>query len=84
MGIGFISGVSYPISNCKPLRVQSEMTLNYRMVVVRYPNLKKEVGGLIPDHEISCLLDGKFTRWSIASCALALACLPYVQKTRIK
>ena len=33
------------------------MTLNYYMMVERYPNLTKEVGGLIPGCEISSLLD---------------------------
>jgi hypothetical protein len=35
------------------------MTLNYRMMVERYPNLKEKVGGLIPGYEISSLPDGK-------------------------
>ena len=35
------------------------MTLNYWMMVERYLNLKDEVGGLIPDCEISSLLDIK-------------------------
>jgi hypothetical protein len=35
------------------------MTLNYWMMVKRYPNLKKEVGGSIPDCEISSVLDRK-------------------------
>jgi hypothetical protein len=29
------------------------MTLNYEMMVERYPNLKEEVGGSNPDCEIS-------------------------------
>jgi hypothetical protein len=29
----------------------SKMTLNYWMMVERYPNIKEEVGGLIPDCE---------------------------------
>jgi hypothetical protein len=33
------------------------MTLNYYMMVERYPNLKEEVGGSIPDCKISPLLD---------------------------
>jgi hypothetical protein len=56
------------------------MTLNYRMMVKRYPNLKEEVGGPIPSCEISSLLDGKLVRWSTTSCALALACQPFVSK----
>jgi hypothetical protein len=52
------------------------MTLNYQMMVERYPNLKEEVGGSILDCEISSLLDEKFARWSTASYALALACRP--------
>jgi hypothetical protein len=47
-------------------------------VVERYPNLKEEVGALNPDYEILSILDGKLVRWSSASCALALACQPYV------
>ena len=43
-----------------------------------YTNLKEEVGGSIPGYEISSLLDIKLARWSIASCALALACQPSV------
>ena len=35
----------------------SEMTLKYWMMVERYPKLKEEVGGSIPDWEISSLLD---------------------------
>jgi len=46
--------------------------------VERYPNLKEEVGGSIPDYEISSLLDKILVMWSIASCALTLACRPCV------
>ncbi len=35
----------------------SKTTLNYWMMVERYPNLKEEVGGLILGCEISSLLD---------------------------
>ena len=42
----------------------SEMTLNYRVMVEGYPNLKEEVGCEIPS-----LLDIKLARWSIASYA---------------
>jgi hypothetical protein len=35
------------------------MTLNYWMMVERYPNLKEEVGGSIPSCEISSLLINK-------------------------
>jgi hypothetical protein len=38
------------------------------MMVERYPNLKEEVGGLIPGYEISSLFDGKLARRSTASC----------------
>ena len=58
----------------------SEMTLNYRVMVEGYPNLKEEVGGSNPGCEISSLLDGKLVRWWTASCALALACQPSVSK----
>ena len=45
----------------------------------------QEVGGAIPGCEISSLLDKKFARWLTASCALALACWPFVsQKKRRK
>jgi hypothetical protein len=54
------------------------MTLNYWMMVERYPNLKEEVGGSIPGYEMFSLLDIKLARWSTTSCALVLACLPYV------
>jgi hypothetical protein len=56
------------------------MTLNYRMMVERYPNLKEEVGGSNPNCEISSLLDRKLAGWSIASCALAMACRPSVSE----
>ena len=45
------------------------MTLNYRVMVEGYPNLKEEVGGSNLGCEISSLLDGKLARWLIASCA---------------
>jgi hypothetical protein len=35
------------------------MTLNHRMMLERYPNLKEEVGGLVPGCEISSSLDRK-------------------------
>jgi hypothetical protein len=51
------------------------------MMVERYPNLKEEVGDLIPDCEISSLLDKKkLARRSIASYALTLAYRPLVSK----
>jgi hypothetical protein len=56
-------------------------TLNYWMMMERYQDLKEEVGGSIPDCEISSLLDIKLARWSIASYALALACRPSVKRT---
>ena len=37
--------------------VWSMTTLNYWMMVERYPNLKEEVGGLIPGCETSSILD---------------------------
>jgi hypothetical protein len=45
----------------------SKTTLNYRMMVERYPNLKEEVGRSIPNCEISSLPDEKIARWSSAS-----------------
>ena len=43
----------------------SEMTLDYRVMVEGYPNLKQEVGGSKPGCEISSLLDEKLARWSL-------------------
>jgi hypothetical protein len=63
---------------------QSETTLNYRMMVERYPNLKEEVGGSDSGWEISSLPNGHLARWSIASCALALAYRPFVSKRKEK
>jgi hypothetical protein len=40
----------------------SKTTLNYWVMVERYPNLKEEVGGWNPDYEISSLPDGKLAR----------------------
>jgi hypothetical protein len=54
------------------------------MLVKRYPNLKKEVGGSIPDCEISSVLDGKPARWPTASRAFTLACRPFVSPRKIK
>ena len=56
------------------------MTLKYLMMVERYPNLKEEVGSLVPSCEISSLHDIKIARWSTTSCALALACQHSVSK----
>jgi hypothetical protein len=39
------------------------MTLNYSMMVERFLNLKEEVGGSIPNCEISSLLIEKLVRW---------------------
>ena len=57
------------MSNEKEGPPRFEMTLNYRVMVEGYPNLKEEVGGSNPGYEISSLLDGKLARWSTASCA---------------
>ena len=43
----------------KVVEVWSETTLNYWMMVERYPNLKEEVGNSIPGYEIHSLLDSK-------------------------
>ena len=51
-------------------------------MVERYPNLKEEVGGSILSCEISSILDGKFVKWSIASCDLAMKCRSYVSRRR--
>ena len=61
-------------SNLEKQSPWSEITLNYRVMLEGYPNLKEEVGGSNPGCEISSLLDRKLARWWIASCALALAC----------
>ena len=61
-------------------RFLSETTLNYQMLMARYPNLKEEFDGSIPGCEISSLLDIKLVRWSTASCALTMACRHYVSK----
>ena len=50
----------------------SVMTLNYWMMVERYPNLTEEVGGLIPGCEIFSLLDRN----------MVLACWPSVSKKK--
>ena len=50
------------------------------MIVERYSNLKEVVGSVIPGCEISSLLDGKLSRWSNASYALALACRHFVSR----
>jgi hypothetical protein len=60
------------------------MTLNYWMMVERYPNLKEEVGDSIPACEISSLLDKKLVRWSTAFCALALVSRTFVSKRKKK
>ena len=62
--------------------LRSEMTLNYRLMVERYPNLHEEVGGSNPGCEISSLPDGTLARWSTASCALALAYWPSISKIK--
>ena len=50
-----------------------ETTLNYWMMVERYPNLKEEGGGSIPNCEISSVLDKKkLAKWSIASWAIGV------------
>ena len=64
--------------------VWSETTLNYQMMVERYPNLKEEVGSSNLGCEISSLPGGKLVRWSTASCALTLAHRPSVSKSKVK
>ena len=58
----------------KGISLWSETTLNYWMMVERYPNPKEEVGGSNLGCEISSLLDKILVRWSTATCSLALAC----------
>ena len=48
------------------------MTLNYSMMMERYPNPEEEVGASISGCEISSMLDIN----------LALACRPYVSKKK--
>ena len=60
------------------------MTLNYWMMVERYPNLKEELGGSILGCEISSLLDRRIVMWSTTSRALALACRPAASKNKNK
>ena len=48
------------------LQLLSTTTLNYQLMVERYPNLKEEV-----DFKISSLLDGKLVRWSTAGVGLS-------------
>ena len=62
----------------------SKMTLNYRMMVGRYPNLKEDVGNSIPICEIFSLPDGKLARWSTASYALAPALCLKISKSSLK
>ena len=45
-----------------------ETTLNYWMMVERYPNLKEEDDGSVPGCEISSLLDRKLAMWSTFLC----------------
>ena len=63
-----------------------DVTLNrvHQMMVERYSNLKENVGGSIPDCEISSLLAGKLVRWSTVTCALALAYRSSVSKIHLK
>jgi hypothetical protein len=59
-----------------------ETTLNYRKMVEIYLNLKEEVGSSNHSYEIS-LSDEKLARWLTTSCALAMACRPYVSKHKV-
>ena len=68
----------------KKVLTWSKTTLNYQMMVERYPNLKEEVGGSNSGQKISSLLDGKLAKWSSVSCALALAYWPSVSKKEKK
>ena len=62
----------------------SEMTLNYRMMVGKYPNLKEEVDSSISGCEISSPPDGKLAGWSPTSCALAMAYRPSISTKKKK
>jgi hypothetical protein len=61
-----------------------ETTLNYRIMMERYPDLKKEVSGSIPGCEMSSLPNGKLAKWSSASCVLALTCRHSLSKKKEK
>ena len=50
----------------------------------RYPNLKDEVGGLIPGCEISSMLERDLAMQSTASCAFGDGMLVFCLKTKIK
>ena len=50
------------------------------MMVERYTNLKEEVSGFIPGCELSSQLGINLAKRSTASCALVLACRPFVSK----
>jgi hypothetical protein len=53
------------------------------MVTERYPNLKEEVGGPIPGCEISSILMENLSSGQLrTSCALAMACRPYISRRR--
>jgi len=54
------------------------------MMMERYPNLKEEVGNSAPDCGISSLPNRIIAKWSIASCALALACWPSISKIKVR
>ena len=59
--------VRYSRNFSKTISIWSKTTLNYWMMVERYPNIKEEVGGSIPGCEIASLLDMKLARWWLAS-----------------
>jgi hypothetical protein len=60
------------------------MTLNYWMMMKRYPNLKEEVGGLTPNRKISSLLDKKLAKWSTTCFGVGMSafCLKKNKKTK--
>ena len=67
-------------------------SLEFRTVIVRvdpklverYPNLKEDVDGLIPNCEISSLLHRIFDKWSTVCYALVLTCWPSISKKFLK
>jgi hypothetical protein len=59
MTLNTIHGVVLFVFFTKETYKRSKMTLNFWMMVERYPNLKEEVGGSIPGCEISSLLGKK-------------------------
>jgi hypothetical protein len=80
--ITFVS--HHPLWNFGIVTCWSEMTLNYWMMMERYPNLKEEVGSSIPCYEISSLLDRVLARWNCLLCFGAGLLAFYLKKIKNK